>query len=78
LTSPDPQLNGAWYSSGFNPCACQVKTRFQSLRFKFFNLHRYVTAVDGFLLTAASNEAGDDDDDDEDGDDAMDEDVQIE
>jgi hypothetical protein len=55
-----------------------VKTRFQSLRFKFFNLHRYVTAVDGFLLTAASNEAGDDDDDDEDGDDAMDEDVQIE
>jgi hypothetical protein len=40
LTSPDPQLKGAWYPSGFNPCTYQVKNRFQSLPFKC-NLYRY-------------------------------------
>jgi hypothetical protein len=34
LTPPDPQLKGAWYSAGFNPCTYQVKNRFQSLPFK--------------------------------------------
>jgi hypothetical protein len=31
LTPPDPQLKGAWYPGGFNPCTYQVKNRFQSL-----------------------------------------------
>jgi hypothetical protein len=34
LTSPDPQLKGAWYPGGFNPCTYQVKTRFQNVPFK--------------------------------------------
>jgi hypothetical protein len=25
LTPPDPQLKGAWYPGGFNPCTYQVK-----------------------------------------------------
>jgi hypothetical protein len=43
LTPPDPQLKGTWYPGGFNLCAYQVKTWFQSLRFKR-SLHRYVAA----------------------------------
>jgi hypothetical protein len=43
LTPPDPQLKGAWYPGGFNPCTYQVKSRFQTLLSKC-NLHRY-TAV---------------------------------
>jgi hypothetical protein len=39
LTPPDPQLKGAWYPGGFNPCTYQVKNRFQNVLFKF-NLHR--------------------------------------
>jgi hypothetical protein len=34
LTPPDPQLKGAWYPGGFNPCTCQVKNRFQNEPFK--------------------------------------------
>jgi hypothetical protein len=34
LPPPDPQLKGAWYPGGFNPCTYQVKTRFQSVPFK--------------------------------------------
>jgi hypothetical protein len=34
LTRPDPQLKGAWYPRGFNPCACQVKNRFQNVPFE--------------------------------------------
>jgi superfamily II DNA/RNA helicase len=41
LTPPDPQLKGAWYPGGFNPCTYQVKTRFQNEPFKWVNLHRY-------------------------------------
>jgi hypothetical protein len=33
LTPPDPELTGAWYVPGFNPCTCQVKKRFQNLLF---------------------------------------------
>jgi hypothetical protein len=33
LTPPDPQLKGAWYQGGFNPCTYEVKTRFQFLPF---------------------------------------------
>jgi hypothetical protein len=42
LTPPDPQLKGAWYPGGFNPCAYQVKNRFQSL-LSICNLRRYAT-----------------------------------
>ena len=42
MTPPDPQLKGAWYLGGFNPCTYQVKTRFQTVPFKW-NLHRYST-----------------------------------
>jgi hypothetical protein len=41
LTPPDPQLKGAWYPDGFNPCAYQVKTRFQSFPFKWVKSYRY-------------------------------------
>jgi hypothetical protein len=34
LTPPDPQLKGARYPGGFNPCAYEVKTWFQSLLFR--------------------------------------------
>jgi hypothetical protein len=34
LTPPDPQLKGAWYPGGFNPCAYQAKTWFQAFAFK--------------------------------------------
>jgi hypothetical protein len=34
LTPPDPQLKGAWYPGGFNPCTYQVKNRFQNVPFK--------------------------------------------
>jgi Ca2+-binding EF-hand superfamily protein len=34
LTPPDPQLKGAWYPGGFNPCVYQVKTRFQNVSFR--------------------------------------------
>jgi hypothetical protein len=40
LTPPDPQLKGAWYPAGFNPCTYQVKTRFQNSPFKC-DVHRY-------------------------------------
>jgi hypothetical protein len=40
LTPPDPQLKGAWYPGGFNPCAYRVKTRFQNVPVKC-NLRRY-------------------------------------
>jgi hypothetical protein len=33
LTPPDPELKGAWYPGGFNPCTYQVKNRFQILPF---------------------------------------------
>jgi hypothetical protein len=29
LTPPHPQLKGAWYPGGFNPCTHQVKPRFR-------------------------------------------------
>jgi hypothetical protein len=41
LTPPDPQLKGAWYPGGFNPCTYHVKTRFQSVPFRFINVRRY-------------------------------------
>jgi hypothetical protein len=41
LTPPDPQLKGAWYPGGFNPCIYQVKNRFQNVPLKF-NLHRCI------------------------------------
>jgi hypothetical protein len=41
LTPPDPQLKGARYPGGFNPCTYQVKKRFQNL-LSMRNLHRYV------------------------------------
>jgi hypothetical protein len=41
LTPPDPQLKGAWYPGGFNPCTYRVKNRFQNVPFKC-NVHRYV------------------------------------
>jgi hypothetical protein len=31
LTPRDPYLKGAWYPGGFNSCADQVKSRFQTL-----------------------------------------------
>ena len=34
MTPPDPSLKGAWYPGGFNPCADQVKNRFQNVPFK--------------------------------------------
>jgi hypothetical protein len=40
LTPPDPQLKGAWYPGGFNPCAYQVKYRVQIFAFKWVNLYR--------------------------------------
>jgi hypothetical protein len=43
LTPPDPQLKGAWYPGGFNPCTYCVRNRFQSLPFTV-NLHRYSEA----------------------------------
>jgi hypothetical protein len=50
LTPPDPQLKGAWYPGGFNPCTCQTKTWFQAFAFKC-NVYRYIAArcVDGEL-----------------------------
>jgi hypothetical protein len=44
LTPPDPQLKGAWYPGGFNPCTYQVKTRCQNVPFKR-NLRRYIMGV---------------------------------
>jgi hypothetical protein len=46
-TPPDPQLKGAWYPGGFNPCTYQVKNRFQKLPFKC-NLHRSYTEGGGY------------------------------
>jgi hypothetical protein len=41
LTPPDPQLKGARYPGGFNPCTYHLeKTGFKILPFKF-TLHRY-------------------------------------
>jgi hypothetical protein len=40
LTPPDPQLKGAWFPGGFNPCVYRVRTRFQNVAFKC-NLRRY-------------------------------------
>jgi hypothetical protein len=34
LTPPDPQLKGARYPGGFNPCTYQVKNRFQNFAFQ--------------------------------------------
>jgi hypothetical protein len=42
LTPPDPQLKGAWYPGGFNPCAYHVENRFQNVPFKMQLLRRYV------------------------------------
>jgi hypothetical protein len=45
LTSPDPQLKGAWCPGGFNPHAYQAKTRFQRLLSNgWVNLYRYSAA----------------------------------
>jgi hypothetical protein len=42
LSPPDPQLKGAWYPGGFNPCPDRVKTRFQDVPFKTQrNVRRY-------------------------------------
>jgi hypothetical protein len=45
LTPPDPQLKGAWYPGGFNPCAYQADNRFQNVPFKC-NLRRYTVVYD--------------------------------
>jgi hypothetical protein len=45
LTPPDPQLKGAWYPGGFNPCTYHAKNRFQSFAFQIQNLHRYDEAL---------------------------------
>jgi hypothetical protein len=41
LTPHDPQLKGAWYPGGFNPCAYEVRSWFQSLLSTKCNLCRY-------------------------------------
>jgi hypothetical protein len=52
LTTPDPQLKGAWYPGGFNPCTYQVKNRFQNVPFKWVNSHRY--NADGRKVTPST------------------------
>jgi hypothetical protein len=41
LTPPDPQLKGAWYPGGFNPCTYQVRNPVSKCAFSKCNLHRY-------------------------------------
>jgi hypothetical protein len=53
MTPPDPQLKGAWYQGGFNPCTYQVKTRIQNIPFEC-NLHRYKADLAAAALKKAS------------------------
>jgi hypothetical protein len=56
LTPPDPQLKGAWYPGGFNPCTYQVKKTVPKFAFQVHSLHRYSAArvaLHGALLLAA-------------------------
>jgi hypothetical protein len=42
LTPHDPQLKGAWYPGGFNPCVYRVKNGFQNvpLQMQLAPIHR--------------------------------------
>jgi hypothetical protein len=48
LTPPDPQLKGARYPGGFNPCAYHVQIRYKIVPFKC-NLRRCSEALKGRL-----------------------------
>jgi hypothetical protein len=41
---------------GFNPCAYQVKTRFQAFAFKWVNLYRYIRAQQANMVPPAGME----------------------
>jgi hypothetical protein len=44
LTPPDPQLKGAWYPGGFNPCTYQVKKPVSKLCLSNATVRRYAPA----------------------------------
>jgi hypothetical protein len=56
LNPPDPYLKGAWYPGGFNPCAYEVKNRFQNVPFAF-DLRRYNEAEREAVVKARAEEA---------------------